>query len=562
MFDEKTLNEVKDLEGKWQKQCSQRYPGLKSGATTYSGFPVKPVYTPADIKDMDYSDIGMPGQYPYTRAVYPLTYQTVPWMNLQIMGLDLPEDLRRRHDALVQEGMKGHLDMDVIYLGCDIASQAGYDPDDPRAHGRVGSAGCGYSIATGEDYVPLLEGLDLTKTYVNINHFDNIYATFPMYIVYAESQGYSRQQLRGGTQNNSYKQWFWDVASFPPRSYFKLAVDLIKFCTKEMPRWNHTNLTGYNPQEMGATPVQELAFTLAVGVVLIEECVKAGLKPDEFVPRFSFHLAFGNDFFENIAKFRALRRMWAKITKERFGCENPRSHQARIFMQTAGSTLTYQQPKNNIVRATIQTLGAVLAGVDAVDVCCYDEAYTIPTEESAVMALRTQQIILHETKIPNVTDPLGGSYYLEWLTNKIEEEAYKLISKVEELGGYIKCWESGWFKEECLRSGMKWRDDVESGKEVVVGVNKYVMAEEAPISYFEGDPEVEKTAIERVRAYRARRDSEKTKSALAKLREETKRLNEGDGYLMPVIIDTARDHATLGEIMSVLKEELGWGYVY
>jgi methylmalonyl-CoA mutase N-terminal domain/subunit len=341
-------------------------------------------------------------------------------------------------------------------------------------------------------------------------------------------------------------------------------TELIKFCSKNMPYWNHTSVEGYTLGECRATAPQEVAFTIASVIAINQECIKAGLNPDDFVPRYSPHLWAGNDFFETIAKLRAFRRVWAKIHRERFGCKNPKSLQTRFFVQTAGSALTAQQPLNNTIRAAFHTLAAVLGGANTLHTDAYDEVYCVPTEEAATLALRTQQIIQHETNATKVGDPLAGSYYVEWLTSKIEEEAYKLIAQVDRIG-YIKAWESGWFRGELTQRAFEWRKQVENGEETIVGVNKYVTGEELKIPVFKIEPSTEETAIERVKKFRDERDNTKVKEALNSLRQTAKKVNEEwpeGGDLMPSVIEAARANATLGEMTDVLREVFGWGYAF
>jgi methylmalonyl-CoA mutase N-terminal domain/subunit len=540
MFSKETQDEDRALVEKWQKQRSELYKGLEPKAATLSGIPVKPLYTAGDIEPIDYT-----------------------FINFNLHGFGLPEDTRQRMDLLAKEGMTGHVGEAVYDLVYDRAVQGSLDPDAPGMRGSIGY--CGVSAFRLKDFETLFQGIDLSRTHVNhIASFSDL-PVLAMYIVNAERQGFSPQQLRGSSPNVQYKQWHCDSASFPPKSAFKVMIELIKYCTWNMPRWNTVDLSGYNPAEAGANALQELAFALALDIALGEECVKVGLKPDDFLSHFAFHIRVGNDFFEDIAKLRALRRLFARINKERFGCQNPKALRARIFTQTAGSHLTAQQPRNNIVRAALHTLEAILGGAEAIATDSYDEALALPTEEAATLALRTQQIILHETRIPNVCDPLGGSYYVEWLTSKIEEEVYKLIQEIERLGGYIKCWETGWFKQEIMRSASKWRDDVDSGQEVVVGVNKFVTEErweEEGTPIFSLDPDTERIAIQRVREHKEKRDNSKTRAALDNLKDEAKKVADGDGYLMPAMIEAVRADATLGETMQVLKEVFGWGFVW
>jgi methylmalonyl-CoA mutase N-terminal domain/subunit len=560
IFSEEMLEKDKIQCENWQSQCSKLYGDSEFEATTKSGIRVKPAYGPTDIADISPGDLVLPGEYPYTRGTFPLRYQVRPWMNQQLLGYGLPEQTRQRMDFMTAEGQTWLPGQEAYSIIVDITTQKGYDPGDPEARGRVGI--CGVSLSTVDDLAILWDGKDLRKTFVNYVAFDPSIVILAMHIVAAERRGVPQQELLGEVQNTLYRGWYFDDIMFPPRGAFKLMVELIKYCTGNMPQWNTTNIDEYEMAEAGANPVQALAFAVATYMAITEECLKAGLKPDDFLPKFFWHAGLGNDFFEEIAKFRALRRMWAKINKERFGCQDPKSLRARVFIDTLGSTMTAQQPLNNIVRTTLQTLAAAFSDATSIDTCPYDEAFNIPTEQAEMISLRTKQILLHETNIPNVTDPLGGSYYVEWLTNRVEEEAYKLIQQVEERGGYIKCWEDGWFRQEIMQTANKWRADLESGQEIVVGVNKYVVPEEQVVPLFEYPTEAEEIAIERVKAHKQRRDNARTKAALNGLREEAERVDRGDGYLMPALIEAARAEATLREMMDVLREVFGWGYTW
>jgi methylmalonyl-CoA mutase N-terminal domain/subunit len=455
--------------------------------------------------------------------------------------------------------MEGYFGGSVHNIVSDLASNAGYDPDDPRAEGWVGQGGV--AIYTVEDMERLIHDLPLDKTNFVWNIQDTSMAMLALYIVAAERMGFPKEKLHGNTMNSLYRRWCWDCIGFPPEGAFKLMVELIAYCTREMPQWNTTNISGYCMIEAGGSPVHETAFVMATSIALTDKCIQAGLNPDDFLPRFGFHIAQGNDFLENIAKLRAIRRMWAKINQNRFNCSNPKAMQARIFVQTAGSSLTAQQPLNNIVRAAFQTLGAILGGANAVQTDAYDEALSIPTEAAAVLALRTQQIVRHETNVPNVSDPLAGSYYLEWLTNRIESDAFNLIQKIDDMGGYIKCWNNGWLSGELRKSAYEWREKVNSGVEAVVGVNKYVTGETQKVPVFSVDESIGKIAAERIIRYRNQRDSTKTKSALENLRQAAIKIDQGtggEGYLMPALIDAFRAKATLGEAMEVIKAVFGF----
>lgn len=561
MFSKEILEESKQLEEQWQERCLQLY-GKEFKATTASGIPVKPVYNASDIEDIDYKEIGVPGEYPYTRGIYPVHYQFQPWMNQLNLGYGLPEQARERMDLLRKEGMTGYFGAEAYNLPHDLVSKAGCDPDDPEARGLVGQGGV--NVSTIEDLDRLFHDLPLDKTHIVQNIGSATMVGLAMFIVYAETRGYEPRKLNGNSMNWLYKAPLVDYAMFPPKGAFKLMVEFIRYCTKNMPRWNTTNLCGYFVEEAGGNAIQEAAFTLATGIAITEECIKVGLNPDDFLPRFGFQFAQGNDFFEEIAKVRAVRRIWAKINKERFGCTNPRAMQVRMHSHTSGASLVAQQPLVNVVRAALHTLGAVLAGTNSIHTSAYDEALGLPAEEAATLALRTQQVVLHETYIPNVSDPLAGSYFMEWLTNRMEEEAFKLIQKIEELG-YIKCWETGWFREELARTAYSWRESLEKGERIIVGLNKYVSGEEQKIPVFKVDPKIEEIAMDRVRKFREKRNQAKVREALENLREVARRVNEEwpqGGELMPAVIEAARSEATLGEMQGVLKEVFGWGYAY
>ncbi|MFC1822722.1 methylmalonyl-CoA mutase family protein [Thermodesulfobacteriota bacterium] len=559
MYTQKFLTQDEALKEKWQTKFSKIYGDREFKMTTSSGLPVKPFYTAGDIKEMNSEDLGVPGEYPYTRGIYPVHYQFQPWMNEQIHGYGLPEQTRERMEILSQHGMEGYFGGAVHNIVGDLASNAGYDPDDSRAEGWVGQGGV--AIYTVEDMGRLIHDLPLDKTNFVWNIQDTSMAMLALYIVAAEKMGFPKEKLRGNTLNSLYRRWCWDCIGFPPENAFKLMVELIAYCTREMPKWNTTTITGYCMEEAGGTPVQETAFVMATSIALTDKCIEAGLKPDDFLPRIGFHIGQGNDFFENIAKLRVMRKMWAKINKERFDCKNPKAMQARMFVQTSGASLTSQQPLNNIARAAFQTLGAILGGANGIQTDAYDEAISIPTEEAAILALRTQQIVRHETKVPSVSDPLAGSYYMESLTNQIESEAYKLIQEIDDLGGYIKCWTDGWLSEELRRSAYEWRERVNNGEEILVGVNKYVSSETQEVPFFSVDESIGEISVERIKEYRKKRDNMKTQSALADLRQAAIKIHEsngGEGLLMGALIDAFRAEATLGEAMEVIKEELGF----
>ncbi len=566
MFNDSVLAEDKALLEIWRKRCNELYGDREFNAATDSGIEIKPLYTPADIERMEYKDIGLPGEYPLTRGPRPLMYQVEPWMLRTGYGYGTGEESRCRREFLAMIGVTEGASVDRpthFTMALDLPTQRGYDADDPVARGRVGRDGM--SISTIRDLEALFEGVPLDEVFTMFIAHDTSMACIAMYIVYAERQGVPPNKLRMKGCHPIYR-WWGDQVGYPPKSAMKLMVELIKYSIQHMPLMMPQAIIGYNVGEAGGTAVQEVAFTLATAIAITDECIKAGLDPDDVVPRLYSHDHINMDFFEAIAKFRAKRRMWAKIFKERFGCQKPESLILTYIPQTGGSLLTAQEPFNNIIRATLMTLAGVLAGVDAIWTTHYDEGHGIPTDQSALIQARTQQVIYHETNIPSITDPLGGSYYVEWLTNKIEDEAYKLLQKIEDLGGYIKSWEEGWFRRELEISAFERERKMVSGERVVVGVNKYRLPEQPKIETFKFDTKIEEELIARVRKFKADRDSSKLPPALAELRAAAHKLNEGwpgsCGCLMPAIIDAFRADATLGEVQQVMREVFGYGYVY
>lgn len=561
MFDPETLEGAKRLNEKVEGEIRsfKAYGMFKDRLVnrTSSGIPLQTWYSPTDIQRTDYKRIGVPGEYPYTRGIYPAQYQVVSWMNQQVHGYGLPEDTRERMMLLKKEGMTGYLGQDAFNIVFDHPTQAGLDPDHPLAFGKVGQ--CGVSACKVGDLDLLFQGLNLEKTNVSFIT-GHPWAMLAMYIVHAERRGIPMENLRGNTMNFEYHSFFCDTLWASPAVLLKLDVEVIKYCTRHMPKWNTTNLCGYDIREAGANAVQELAFTLATGIGYTEACIEAGLNPDDFLPRFGFQMAIHNDLFEDIAKLRALRRMWATINRERFGCRNSRALQARMHVHTCGSTLTAQQPLNNVARVALHTLAAVLGGTNSLMTSAYDEALGTPTEEAATLALRTQQIILHESNLPKVTDPLGGSYYVEWLTDKIEEEAYKILDEIDRRGGFLKCWREGWFRREIEKEAYKWREEIDQRKRIVVGLNKYAKGEKVPVPVFRIDPKVERTAVERARQFRASRDNAKVRTALERLKEATEKFEKEGAELMPAVMDAVRADATLGEVCSVIMGGVFPGY--
>jgi len=564
MFSKKILEEMEAHKEEWNREYKKYYKGREYKSCTDSGIEIKPVYTPEDINKSKTEQLAMPGVYPYTRGTYPLMYQSSMWTTQQGMGYGTPEKTRERYDLLRKQGLDAHEGMvPQFFMVPDAVAQEGYDPDHPAAKGQVGVVGSNWSNT--RDMEILFHDLPLDKTGVVYAIYDPALPTLAMYQVTAERMGFPAHKLRGHTVANFYRQTCWDLRSFLPENSLKAASEYIKYCAQNIPMWSPISFQGYGFQEAGATPVQELAFMVATAIAFTEATLQLGIHADDFVNRYGFHFAIDDDFFEAIAKMRAFRRMWARITKERWGCKRPQSYKTIIQAETAGTSLTAQQPINNIVRAGIQTLAAVLGGATSIWTTHYDEALSIPTEESATLCLRTQQVIYEETNVAKVVDPLGGSYYMEWLTDKVEEEAMKLIEKIEEMG-YLNCWRNGWIRREIEKSAFDWRQKIESGEKIKVGMNKHRAEEEMEINLHSPDPESEEIMVKRVQEFRKKRDSGKTESALAELKRAAIDVKDNwpkaTAELMPSLVEATRADATMGESMGVLKEAFGWNYIY
>jgi methylmalonyl-CoA mutase N-terminal domain/subunit len=567
MTEEKGLNKVRQMEEDWEKNLAKKYekkPGFRlPKSQTESEISLKPVYTPLDVADIEYSDIGMPGSYPYIRGIYPLTYQYQPWMTQQIHGYARAEETRKRTEKLSEEGMKGFGGA-VLFIVPDLASTYGYDPDDITAKGMVGLSGV--SVDTEEDIGIICDGYDLSKTRVGFSTKITCLPMLATYIVYAKKQGYKPHQLNGQSQNRRKISWLGqNTRDHPPKEQLKLQLELIKYCVENMPRWNHTNLCGYVAGENCASPAQEMAFMLSEAIELIECGIKTGLDPDDMVPRFSAQMHMGMDFFEEICKLRAFRRMWAKTMKERFQCKKASSHQFRIHVHTGGINLTAQQPHNNITRAALQVLASVLGGTQSIHTSSYDEAISLPSEEAAITALRVNQVVLHETGVSKVCDPLGGSYYVEWLTDRLEKEAWKIVDEIEDRGGFTGCMETGWLWNLLDERIKAWRQEVDEEKRVIIGVNKYKHLETLDVPEFTIDQkEIEKHAIERIVRWKRTRNQGEVKAALKGVEDAAGEYTsiEQAGLLMPKMIDAAEAKCTIGEITEVLFQVYGNSFPY
>ena len=512
---------------------------------TLSGIPIKPLYTEADIPK-DAATVGKPGEFPYTRGLHPEMYRTRLWTMRQFAGYGSAEHTNERFHYLLGHGMTG------LSTAFDMPTLMGYDPDHPMSLGEVGREGV--AVSTLADMDILFGGIPLDKVTTSMTINAPAIVLLAMYVVVAERRGITPEKLGGTIQADMLKEFIAQKEWIcPPRPSVKICVDMIEWCAKNMPKWNSISISGYHIREAGATAAQELAFTLADGFGYVEECLKRGMDVDDFAPRLSFFWDVHNDFFEEIAKFRAGRRIWATIMRDKFHAKNPRSLQLRTHAQTAGVSLTAQQPLNNVARVALQALAAVLGGTQSLHTNSMDETLALPTEEAATVALRTQQIIAYESGVTETPDPLGGSYFVEALTDKIEAEALSYIKRIDEMGGIIQAVERGYPQKEIADSAYKFQQQVERGERVIVGVNKFQTDEEITIPVLMIDPEIERKQIERTRAVRAKRDADKYTKAMTALRDACM----SDKNLVPFVLDAVRAEATLGEISDVFREAYG-----
>jgi len=544
------LEEIAKSRREWEEgllsEALKRHPESKEGFLSGSGSPVERLYTPADV-DLDYlRDLGFPGQYPFTRGIYPTMYRGRIWTMRQYAGYATAEETNQRFKYLLSQGQTG------LSVAFDLPTQLGYDSDHPLAEGEVGKVGV--AVSSLPDMEVLLEGLPLDRISTSMT----INATAPillaMYIAVAQEQGVAPSRLRGTTQNDILKEYVArGTYIFPPQASMRLVTDIFAYCQREMPRWNTISISGYHMREAGATAIQEVAFTLANAIAYVEGALAKGLAVDEFAPRLSFFFSAHNDLLEEVAKFRAARRLWARIMQERFKAKDPRSCLLRFHTQTAGSTLTAQQPENNIVRVAIQSLAGVLGGTQSLHTNSMDEALALPSELAVRVALRTQQIIACESEVTNTVDPLGGSYCLEKLTQKIEEGAQDYIERIDDLGGAVRAIEVGFMQREIAESAYKYQREIEEGSRVIVGVNRYTSPQERPKSLLRVDPQVREKQMERLIALRKDRDDDEVRRAL----DELKSMAEGGGNLVPPMLSCVEAHATLGEISDVLRGVFG-----
>jgi methylmalonyl-CoA mutase N-terminal domain/subunit len=524
-----------------------RHPERLERFSTVSDLEIARLYGPGEGAGRDdLARIGLPGEYPFTRGIHATMYRGRLWTMRMFAGFGTAEDTNARFHYLLSQGQTG------LSVAFDMPTLMGYDSDHPRALGEVGREGV--AVDTVEDMDILFRGipLDQVTTSMTINAPANV--LLAMYVAVAADRGIDPRALGGTIQNDILKEFIaqkeWIV---PPRPSMKLVQDVLVYCTRELPRWNTISISGYHIREAGATAVQELAFTLADGIAYVQAGIDAGLDVDAFAPRLSFFFDVHNDFFEEVAKLRAARRMWARIMRERFGARAPRSWMLRTHAQTAGVSLTAQQPLNNIVRTALQALAAVLGGVQSLHTNSMDETYALPTEEAVTVALRTQQIIAHETGVANTVDPLGGSYFVEALTDRLEEEAWAYIRRIDEMGGMLAAIERGYPMREIAEASYRYQQQLERREKIVVGVNAFADAEPTPIPLHKVDPEVERRQVERLRRVRATRDAGAVHRAL----EDLRRAAEEGGNTMPPLVEAVRARASLGEICDVFRRVYG-----
>ncbi len=512
-----------------------------------SDIEIKRIYTPEDNEDLNYAqDLGSSGKYPFTRGAYPTMYRSRLWTMRQFAGFGTAEQTNRRYKFLLEHGTTG------LSVAFSLHTIYGYEASDERALGEIGKEGV--SIDTLKDMEILFNGIDLSKisTSMTINAPASI--LLAMYIITAEKQGHTPDQLRGTIQNDILKEYIAQKSwIFPPEPSMRLIVDTIEYCTKYVPQWYPISISGYHIREAGSTAVQELAFTLADGFAYVEAGIERGLNVDDFAPRLSFFFNAHNNFFEEICKYRAARRIWAKRMKNKYGAKKPESQRLRFHTQTAGVSLTAQEIENNIVRVTLQGLAAILGGTQSLHTNSHDEALCLPTENAVKIALRTQQIIAHESGVTDTVDPLAGSYYVEWLTNKMEEEAENYFQKIEELGGVIPAIRANFFQREIANASYKYQREVESKEIIIVGVNQFKLKEPSTTPLLKIDEEVAKAQIKKLNKIKEERDNDEVKEKLEKLKEAA----NGTENLMPYIKDAVRVYASIGEIMNKLKEVFG-----
>jgi methylmalonyl-CoA mutase N-terminal domain/subunit len=538
--------------GRWETEVVEewlrRVPERREEFLTSSGFERKRVYTPEDVYGLDYlEDLGFPGDYPFTRGLHATMYRGRLWTMRQFSGFGMAEETNRRFKYLLKEGETG------LSVAFDFPTILGYDADHPLALGETGL--CGVAVSSLADMDLLFSGIPLEKVSTSMTINGPASILLAMYVALGDARGIPRHMLRGTTQNDMLKEFFaQNLCIFPPGPSVKLVTDIIEYCTREIPKWNPVSISGYHIREAGATALQELAFTIANGVTYVDSALERGLRVDDFAPRLSFFFAAHNDLLEEVAKFRAARRIWAKIMKERFGAKEKRSMWMRMHVQTSGCALTAQQPINNVVRVAFQTLASVLGGAQSIHTNSFDEALALPSERAVRTALRTQQIVAFESGVAETIDPLGGSYCVESLTDEMEEGFWGYLEKIEKKGGVVNCIESGFFQREIADSAYEVQMEIERKKRIVVGVNEFKTGDDwIPTRLLRVDQKTMEEQIKRVKRLKAERDQEKLGENLDRLRQDV----EDEVNLMPSIIEAVKEYATVGEICGLLREMYG-----
>jgi methylmalonyl-CoA mutase N-terminal domain/subunit len=550
--EQKRFREIAREQERWETTAVpnwlRRHPERRKSFHNISEIPIQRLYTPVDTQNLDYmTDLGFPGEYPFTRGVHATMYRGRLWTMRQFSGFGTAAQTNKRFRYLLKEGETG------LSIAFDYPTIMGYDSDHPIAEGEVGR--CGVAVSSLKDFETLFDGIPLEKVTTSMTINGPAAMLLAMYVAIGDKQGVTNTQVGGTTQNDLLKEFFAQkLCIFPPRPSVKLVTDVVEYCTKHLPNWNPISISGYHIREAGSNAVQELAFTLYDGIAYVDAAMERGLKVDDFAPRLSFFFASHNDFFEEIAKFRAARRLWARLMKERFHAQKQRSMWMRMHVQTSGCTLTAPQPLNNIIRVTLQSLAAILGGTQSLHTNSHDEALCLPSEEAVRIALRIQQIIAHESGVPHTVDPVGGGYYIETLTSEMEEKAMEYIEKIDGMGGVYEAIERGFLQKEIADSAYKYQREVDAKDRILVGVNDYCIDEpECPIELLRIDPKVEEEQVAGLRRLRRERNNTKVKQSLDLVHDAA----DKDENLMPTIIKAVKAYATLGEITDVLKKAYG-----
>ncbi len=550
MFKDEKMKELKDKKAAWEQSLQktlEKRPERKPDFQTDSYIPVETVYTPLDLESFDYLEqLGLPGEYPFTRGVQSNLYRGRLFTMRQYAGYGSAEETNKRFRYLLEQGQTG------LSIAFDLPTQIGYDSDHSLARGEVGKVGV--AIDSLKDMEILFDQIPLDQVTTSMTINSPAAIILAMYLVMAEEQGVDLQQLGGTIQNDILKEYVArGTYIFPPEPSMRLITDIFAYCGEKVPSWNTISISGYHIREAGSTAVQEIAFTLANGIAYVDTAVKAGMDVDQFGPRLSFFFNAHQNFFEEIAKFRAARRIWAKIMKERFGAKNPRSMMLRFHTQTAGCSLTAQQPMVNIMRVAFQALSACLGGTQSLHTNSYDEALALPSEHAVLMALRTQQVVGYELGVTDTVDPLGGSYFVERLTDEIEAQVFNYIDQIDKLGGAVRAIEQGFMQKEIQQSAYEYQKEVERNQRVVIGVNKFVAQQDEPTDLLKMDPTVAERQEEKLKKLREERHGQEVAETLKKLRSAA----QTDENLMPLILDAVKAYATIGEICDVLREVFG-----